>query len=121
MHAPSPHVERYYWAADVLVLPSHREPFGRVAIEAFAAGLVPLVSRDSGSATGVAQVSRRLVFEPDDRGALAAAIVDILSSDAETRSGWIDAGCRILDRTYRAAVVVPQIERVYLETASRPK
>jgi len=67
-------------ALNVLVLPSTSpEPFGRVLIEAMAAGK-PVVATDAGAASEIIQdgVHGRLVPAGDDH-ALAAAIIDLLA------------------------------------------
>jgi UDP-glucose:(heptosyl)LPS alpha-1,3-glucosyltransferase len=71
-------VENYYAAADVVALPSLQEAFGNVVLEALAAGLPVLVSRDVGAAEII-------------RGTLAQGIVD-LNNEAEkieTKLLWL--------------------------------
>jgi glycosyltransferase involved in cell wall biosynthesis len=70
--------DKIYQAADVAVFPSLYEPFGMVALEAFAAGC-PLVVSDAG---GLAEVVRHqetgLIAPAGDADALAAAVLDSL-------------------------------------------
>jgi glycosyltransferase involved in cell wall biosynthesis len=81
-------VEHYGWVddaaglmrnVDVLVAPSHQEPFGTVVAEAMAAG-TPVVATRVGGLPEVVEdgVSGRLV-EPGDSPALAAAVLDVLA------------------------------------------
>lgn len=116
---PSPVIEKYYWAADLLVLPSHREPFGRVVFEAIAAGLPAVASEDAGVALYLGRVSPDLLFRPSDPAALAGAVVTGLAASPEVKEGWIRRGRAILDMTLSAEVVVPQIEGIYLSTINR--
>jgi glycosyltransferase involved in cell wall biosynthesis len=81
-------VEQYGWiddaaglmgAIDVLVLPSHAEPFGTVLAEAMNAG-TPVVATRVGGLPEVVDdgVTGRLV-EPGDPAALAQAVLEVLS------------------------------------------
>jgi len=112
---PSPEVERHYWAADLLVLPSRAEPFGRVALEAMAAGLPVVVSEDAGVAPAVAQLSPDLLAKPGDPRALAETVVGALMVEPDVRREWIERGRALVRRSFSAETVVPAIERVYLD------
>jgi glycosyltransferase involved in cell wall biosynthesis len=84
----SPGVEHYGWvdgaaglmpALDVLVLPSHDEPFGTVLAEAMNAGTPVVATRVGGLAEVVDDgVTGRLVA-PSDPAALAAAVLEVLA------------------------------------------
>ena len=88
----SNHVEQYGWvdgaagmmgALDVLVLPSHQEPFGTVLAEAMNAGTPVVATRVGGLAEVVEDgVTGRLVA-PGDPDALAAAVLDVLEHKEE--------------------------------------
>ncbi len=81
-------VEHYGWvdgaaglmpALDVLVLPSHQEPFGTVLAEAMNAGTPVVATRVGGLAEVVEDgVTGRLVA-PGDPAALAEAVLDVLA------------------------------------------
>jgi len=45
----NPHIEKYYAAADALLLPTHYDSFGMVVTEAMASGLPVIVSREAGA------------------------------------------------------------------------
>jgi glycosyltransferase involved in cell wall biosynthesis len=88
----APGIERYDWvddaaglmgALDVLVLPSHQEPFGTVLAEAMNAG-TPVVATRVGGIPEVVEdgVSGRLA-PPGDPEALAAAIAEVLARRSE--------------------------------------
>jgi glycosyltransferase involved in cell wall biosynthesis len=63
---------------DVLVLPSHQEPFGTVLAEAMAVGTPVVATRVGGLAEVVDDgITGRLVA-PGDPGALAAAVLEVL-------------------------------------------
>jgi UDP-glucose:(heptosyl)LPS alpha-1,3-glucosyltransferase len=60
-------VERYYGAADLLALPSLQEAFGNVVLEALAAGLPVLVSKDVGAAEILSgELRQGIIDRPDD-------------------------------------------------------
>jgi len=85
-----------YRRFDVLVVPSLETPgwieqFGRVAVEAMAAG-VPVVASDSGSLPEVLGDAGVLV-RPGDDGALAAALTE-LRDDPGLRAALSEAGSR---------------------------
>ncbi|MBL8490349.1 MAG: glycosyltransferase family 4 protein [Rhodocyclaceae bacterium] len=66
--------ERYMAAADIFCLPSHREGFGLVAIEAAAVGLPVLASRIYGVTDAVAEGETGLLHPPGDIGAIATLL-----------------------------------------------
>jgi UDP-glucose:(heptosyl)LPS alpha-1,3-glucosyltransferase len=73
------HVERFYGAADALVLPSLQEAFGNVVLEALASGIPPVVSRAVGAAellTG--SLAGGVVDDPDAPGALTHKLLQVL-------------------------------------------
>jgi glycogen(starch) synthase len=78
--------DRMYRVADAAVFPSLYEPFGIVALEAFAAGC-PLVVSDAG---GLGEVVRDgetgLVAPAGNAHALAAAVLECLRRTAEARA-----------------------------------
>lgn len=85
----------YYAAADVLVLPSSREPWGLVVNEAMHAGVTPVVSDRVGCAPDlVAGVGE--IFPCGDIDALARAIGRALLR-ARTAEGRMAAKCRAAD------------------------
>ncbi len=69
-------VVTFMHAADVVVLPSHSESFGRVVLEAHATGRPVVASRVGGNPEGLSGAFERFLF-PDGDG---AALADLLSS-----------------------------------------
>lgn len=70
-------------ASDCLVLPSVRESFGQVIVEAMACGL-PVVAADRfGPAAIVEHGETGWLVEPDDERALADALVDVVNRPQE--------------------------------------
>jgi glycosyltransferase involved in cell wall biosynthesis len=84
-------VEEVYGALDLLAIPSREETFGRVAIEAMAAGC-PVVATRSGGLTEIIQSGRNgLLFDPENPSALAESIVE-LALNAGLRRDLIEKG-----------------------------
>jgi UDP-glucose:(heptosyl)LPS alpha-1,3-glucosyltransferase len=75
---PQQPIERWYAAADVLVLPTWYEPFGNVHLEALASGLPVVTSTRAGGAEIVEDGVTGAVREPGDPKAIAEALRPIL-------------------------------------------
>jgi glycosyltransferase involved in cell wall biosynthesis len=101
-------------AADLLVLPSARESFGQVIVEAMACGVPAIAAASLGPANIIRDGETGWLFGVDDRAALTAALVDAVnhprerarraelgSADVAARFTWPALGERlagILDR-----------------------
>jgi glycosyltransferase involved in cell wall biosynthesis len=71
-------------ACDLFVMPGVEEPFGVAYVEAMAAGLPAIGSRGQGGPEDIAAAGPGMVLvEPDDPGALAAALERLTSDPAE--------------------------------------
>jgi len=117
-HSP----EKFLGAADIFCLPSYREGFGSVAIEAAAMGLPVVVTRIVGLVDAVeADVTARLV-PPKDAAALAMALKELAESP-ELRARLGSAGRRRAAKLFNASKVNTAVIRKYLkiweETCSR--
>jgi UDP-glucose:(heptosyl)LPS alpha-1,3-glucosyltransferase len=71
---PRADIERWYAAADVVVLPTRYEPFGNVHLEALASGVPVVTTTRAGGAEVVAEGRAGEVLEPDDEEGIAAAM-----------------------------------------------
>jgi len=106
-------VEKYYAMSDVVVMPSRREPFGIVMLEAMAAGVPLVASRSGGPALVLRDGVDALLFEEDNAEACAAAIKRLLS-DAELRNRIVaNAANRV--RTRHAPDEFAALLRKFLE------
>ncbi|HEX8519950.1 MAG TPA: glycosyltransferase family 4 protein [Pseudonocardia sp.] len=84
-HLPDAEVAATVAAADAVVLPSHYEPFGIVALEAAAAGAPLVVARTGGLAEVVVDGETGLSFPPHDVAALADAVIRVLDDPPAAR------------------------------------
>lgn len=90
-----------YAQMDVFTLPTYREGFGSVVIEAQAAG-VPVVATDAtGARDAIGEGEYGLMVPVGDADALAAAIIRVLD-DADLRTRLQEAGARWASRFERA-------------------
>lgn len=105
---PRPDVERWYAAADVVVLPSRYEPFGNVHLEALASGVPVVTSTRSGGAEIVNDACGAVV-DPDEAPALGRALLRLR---ADNRTGQALAA-RAAAEPYTYARQVEGFERIY--------
>jgi len=105
------HVELYYRAADLFVLPSHSEGLPNVVLEAMACGLPCVVSAVSGSGDLVEHGVTGWQFPPGDETALGRAVQAALGPDGGS-AGRL-ARCRVLER-YAIERVTDRYEALYV-------
>ena len=73
-------VERWYAAADVVVLPTRYEPFGNVHLEALASGVPVVTTTCAGGSEAITDLQAGAVVRPDDDVGVAAAM-DTLTAE----------------------------------------
>jgi glycosyltransferase involved in cell wall biosynthesis len=118
----SPEVEHVAWVdnapgvmrhLDVLVLPSHQEPFGTVLAEAMAVGTPVVATRVGGLAEVVTDgVTGRLV-SPGQPGELAAAVLEVLAAREA-----MGAAAREHARRFDAVAYAERVERLISATTA---
>jgi D-inositol-3-phosphate glycosyltransferase len=103
----------YFAAADMVVMPSHYESFGMVALEAMASGTPVIASEVGGLAHLVQDGQTGFHVPPRDPAALAARMSDLLADDDLRRQlgdqasrharqyDWRNIVCRMIDEVYR--------------------
>lgn len=79
-------VKPFYGAADALVFPTLYEPFGNVALEAFACGLPVITSTSSGAAELVREGENGFTCDPLDQRQLSEAMEKLLSPDLRRKT-----------------------------------
>lgn len=102
-YTPAP--ERYLAAADVLCLPSYREGFGSVVIEAAAAGLPAVGSRIYGVADAIVDGKTGLLFEAGNAADLAAKLSQLLADESVRQHMGAAARERALSEFSQARLV----------------
>jgi glycosyltransferase involved in cell wall biosynthesis len=94
---PNIEIMKHYDAADVFIMPSYREGFPRVVIEAMAMGL-PIVSTDAGGTRDLfGEKQQAFVVPRDDAEAFAARLADLMLDSAKRQELSVEN----LDRVQR--------------------
>lgn len=101
-------------AGDVCVLPSKREPFGRVLIEAMACGKPVIAGNEGGAAEIVIDGQTGLLAPPGDAEALARAITRLYQTPKLARS-MAEAGRQRALSEYPMARTVSRMAALYRE------
>jgi D-inositol-3-phosphate glycosyltransferase len=103
----------YYSAADVLIMPSHYESFGMVALEAMACGTPVVASQVGGLAFLVQDGVTGFVVPDDNPDQLADRLTRLLKdSELRTRLGFQAAEYA---RQYAWETVVDRLAQVYAD------
>lgn len=109
-HVPNP--PDIMRSLDVLVHPCEIEPFGRIAIEAMAAGTPVVGAAAGGIAETVIDDKTGLLVPPNDPAALAAAVLALLG-DAARRARMGQAGRQHVQQQYSIDRFVAQMMNLY--------
>lgn len=94
----------YYALMDVLVLPSHREGFPNVVLEAYAAGKPVVAARATGIVNAVVDRETDALFPVGDVAALTSALQTLLSNRASARK-FGSAGQELVKREFRQELI----------------
>ena len=106
---PRPDPERWYAAADLLVLPSRYEPFGNVHLEALAAGLPVVASQEAGGGELIEDGRSGALVAPRDSHGVARAVERLRAAPAEELS----ASARRAAEPFTFAAQVAGFTKVY--------
>jgi UDP-glucose:(heptosyl)LPS alpha-1,3-glucosyltransferase len=105
---PRRDIERWYAAADVVVLPTRYDPFGNVHLEALAAGVPVVTSTRAGGAEVIEEGRNGAVVDPHDARALAEAMGQFLEG-----GGSIAEAARRSAEPFTYAAHVAGLARIY--------
>ena len=108
LSANDPRLRQLYADADLFVLPTRADVSSWVAMEAMATGR-PVITTNTGGIPDIVQDGRTgFVISPDDGAALTARMRALLD-DAALRRRMGEAGRRVIEQDFDAAVCVPRI------------
>ncbi|MGR9087539.1 MAG: glycosyltransferase family 4 protein [Gammaproteobacteria bacterium] len=108
----TPNPERYMAMADIFCLPSYREGFGQVIIEAAASGIPTVASRIYGIVDAVADGDTGLLFTAGDVPALAEALLRLIDNSHERQRMGVRARERALAR-FSSRKITDQLVMLY--------
>jgi glycogen synthase len=112
---PPQQVAKWYRAADILVVPSHYEPFGMVILEGMLHGL-PIVAADVGGPGDILEHERSgLLFPPRDVEALTRALLQLVHNPALRKKLGTRASIEVR-RKWLWPRLVKKMHKVYQET-----
>lgn len=97
---------------DVLVVPSKKEPFGRVTVEAMMLGIPVLATASGGTLEIIEDNKTGLLFNPGDNRQLAQKCLEILNDHAKT-SRITDLAKSAVERKFNAERYIDGVEKVY--------
>ncbi len=100
-----------YCVADVDLVPSRREPFGLVAVEAMACG-TPVVATDQGGLPDFVNPSVGALVKPEDAADLARGIEETLHRVLEDPS-WRERIAAYARDNYSQAVIIRELADLY--------
>jgi glycosyltransferase involved in cell wall biosynthesis len=111
-------IRQYYWAADILVLPSYAEGMSNTLLEAMCSGLA-VVATTVGAATEMIQPEiDGFLVEPGDKSGLAKVLTRLIE-DADLRQRVGAAAAATVRSRFAIEGVVDQIERRYQELIAK--
>lgn len=102
----------YYALMDVLALPSHREGFPNVVLEAYAAGKPVVAARATGIVDAVVNGETGLLFPIGDVAALTNALQTLLRDKASARKFGC-AGQELIKREFRQEMIWEALNEEY--------
>jgi phosphatidylinositol alpha 1,6-mannosyltransferase len=93
-----------YASADIFVFPAANETLGNVVLEAMASGLPVVAPRAGGLLDHAVHGETALLFEPEDRNALVAAVQALVEDPALARRLGSAGRARVEPRTWMAVL-----------------
>jgi glycosyltransferase involved in cell wall biosynthesis len=111
-------IELIYPALDIFILPSPREPFGLVLLEAMATGVPVIATNSGGPSTFIETDVNGVLVPPEDAKELAGKIVDLLMRKKDRKSMG-ETGRETVLAQFDIHKTVSQIEDVYCSLSGR--
>lgn len=108
--------ELYLAISDVLCLPSHREGFGNIVIDAAALGVPAIGSNIPGLVDSIEDRQTGLLFPVGDVDALARLMADFLENPAKYQAMRLQAKARV-ESFFSADLLYDALKKMYLESA----
>lgn len=106
-------------ASDIFVLPSLKEAFGLVLLEAMTAGL-PIVATRSGGVPDIIQEGKNgILIEPENEKALSKAIIELLTN--KTLKEKMKKENPLRAETFDVKHMVKKVEAIYTDLTSHEK
>jgi len=110
-------VARLMASADVYAMPSDREPFGLVYLEAMSSRLPVVANANGGVPEFISHGTHGLLIPPSDVGALTEALLTLLRDPAKRRAMG-EAGRQHVDRAFALPRLAAHCEAHYLRLTS---
>lgn len=111
--------ELFLAISNVLCLPSYREGFGTIVIDAAAIGVPTIGSNIVGLVDAVADNKTGVLFPVGDIDSLTAAMISFLENPAQLKSMGMAARQRV-ERYFSADILYAELKSLYLELSTRP-
>ncbi len=106
-------LRKVYNAADVNLVPSRREPFGLVAIEAMACG-APVIATNQGGLPDFVNESVGGLVEVEDAQGLANKILEVLTrKEGKEREEWCAQIAKYARNHYAQDTIIRELENLY--------
>lgn len=102
---------KLYCIADIDLVPSRREPFGLVAVEAMGCG-TPVVATNQGGLPDFVDDSVGALANPEDAADLARSIEDTLGR-ALANPSWREKIAAYAEANYSQAAIIHELEELY--------
>ena len=110
-NVPQDELARLYCIADIDLVPSRREPFGLVAVEAMACG-TPVVATNQGGLPDFVNDAVGALVKPEDAKDLARGIVDTMGR-ALANPAWRDDIAAYASEHYSQAAIIRELDELY--------
>lgn len=108
----TPNPERYMVAADIFCLPSYREGFGQVIIEAAACGVPTVASRIYGIKDAIEDEKTGILFPAGDVAALMQALLELIE-DQDLRQRMGETARQRALKLFSNDKIISQLQKLY--------